>query len=136
MIDRRLLDDINYSVNCMIHYVPDIDVHKTNDKWQMPAETLRRKTGDCEDYAILKASMLVKQGVNKDLLRIAVVKESDGLPIHAVLLAPSTYTTGLWRWKKTRACTYVLDNKRDDLLRWECTPYTIIRLVKVDAYVA
>lgn len=136
MIDRRVLDNINYNVNCMICYMPDERAHKKPEHWQMPAETLSRKTGDCEDYAILKAHLLVREGIDKDLLRIAVVREGENMPFHAVLLAPSTYTTGIWKWKKTRPCTYVLDNKTDSLARWEQTPYEVVRLVKVDKYVA
>ena len=52
---------IDNRVNNMIEYKFD-DV----DYWQTPEETLNLKTGDCEDYAILKWQMMVDAGINSD----------------------------------------------------------------------
>lgn len=38
-------------------YVSDQDAHGQVEYWQGPAETMERMTGDCEDFAILLASM-------------------------------------------------------------------------------
>lgn len=41
-----------------IKYKSDWDQYGVDEFWQTPLETLKLKTGDCEDYAILGASML------------------------------------------------------------------------------
>lgn len=42
-------------------FVPD---EEGEDYWQTPAETIRRKKGDCEDLSILLSSMLIAAGVS------------------------------------------------------------------------
>jgi hypothetical protein len=49
-----------------IDYVPDVDGH-----WQTPAETLSRRAGDCEDYAILLCSLLRAYGVPAEDIYVA-----------------------------------------------------------------
>jgi len=47
---------INSNVNLNISYAPDED----RDVWQSPVETVDRKLGDCEDFAILKFFLMRK----------------------------------------------------------------------------
>lgn len=127
MIEWRALSDVNYGVNTTIRYKPDRTVHGKPEYWQKPSETLKLGTGDCEDYAILKAHLLVKHhGADPNDMQIVVVKEPGAKTLHAVLLARSTYTNGLLWWKKTHDCHYVLDNMRDDLVRWSKSSYELI----------
>lgn len=45
--------DVNSFVNETVSYVADV-----RDEWQSPDETMQRKAGDCEDYAVLKFTLL------------------------------------------------------------------------------
>lgn len=56
---------INNFVNTNIQYVSDEVNYKKVDYWASPSETLKRKRGDCEDFAILKYSLLLKNGVDE-----------------------------------------------------------------------
>lgn len=55
-----LLYQINKEVNEEIQYKDD---ESGNDYWQSPLETFTLKTGDCEDYAVLKWYKLLKNGI-------------------------------------------------------------------------
>jgi len=45
----------------------DINVHDVDDYWQAPKETLDRRSGDCEDYAIFIMYHLEKIGIDTTL---------------------------------------------------------------------
>jgi transglutaminase-like putative cysteine protease len=76
------------------------------DVWQTPEETWAIKSGDCEDYAILKYALLRKAGLPETAMMI-IVGEIASMPAnipHAWLLA---WVGDAWR---------VLDNKFDQLI--------------------
>jgi transglutaminase-like putative cysteine protease len=74
-----------------IKYVPDYEAYNWYDcltrngdfheYWQYPEETLAKRTGDCEDMAILMTSMLRAGGVPADKVYVAL--GSDGENNHA-----------------------------------------------------
>jgi hypothetical protein len=45
-----------------IRYESDIENYGDSDYWQFPTETLQRRSGDCEDFAFLAASLLRAKG--------------------------------------------------------------------------
>lgn len=55
------------------------------DVWSTPAETLWRGSGDCEDFAILKRSILMGLGVPDEKLFFTIVK-IPSVGHHAVLV--------------------------------------------------
>lgn len=61
-------DDI-IAINCLkwvmrnITYTPDKTVYGYDEYWAYPYQTLKRRKGDCDDGAILMASMMVANGV-------------------------------------------------------------------------
>lgn len=57
------IEEINSYVNKTISYKSD-----NIDYWQTPDETLSSKTGDCEDYVILKRAMLKRLGIDSMML--------------------------------------------------------------------
>lgn len=65
-------------------YVEDIVNWGRKDYWEAPYEFLQ-KSGDCEDYAIIKYMTLRQLGVPADDMRILVVKDSFRNLDHAVL---------------------------------------------------
>ena len=78
-------------------YKSDMQVWKVEDYWATPAEFLR-KSGDCEDYAIVKYYALRDLGVPASQLRIVALRDSIRGIGHAVLVV----------FMKDNA--YVLDN--------------------------
>lgn len=74
------VQEVNTYVNQRIKYKSD-GVNK--DYWQYPEETLQKHTGDCEDYAILKAALLHTDGiihiVQVDAQTYHAILEIDGL---------------------------------------------------------
>lgn len=78
------ITQVNSYVNKTIKPVGD---GEGKDYWQKPEETIKLGTGDCEDYAILKGSLLkdypqklsitrtLKDGTGHALLRVTIGKE-------------------------------------------------------------
>lgn len=109
------LDRINRTVNAA--YVPatDEEAHGVTDLWSHPTET-----ADCEDFVIAKRQALIEAGWPPEALLIGVTLGQEA-PYHAVLVV------------RTNAGELVLDNLRDDVLRWEDTGYSwVARQSKAD----
>ena len=135
MIPYNELDSINYDVNMAIRYRPDIEVHRRIDRWQTPEETMRLGTGDCEDYAILKAWRLAQLGHSVDDMRIVVVRVGDSKSLHAALYCDSQYDKGFLWWKKRNVpCTYILDNMTDNLYRPDQVRHTVINIYRAERF--
>jgi predicted transglutaminase-like cysteine proteinase len=108
-LDLDAIEQENLEINTKVHYVaepPGVDV------WQPPAYTWAHRSGDCEDYAILKYAMLLKSGLPEDRLRLVVgaiksLDAPDGRFPHAWCAA---YLEDAWR---------VLDNKFYHLIKPE-----------------
>lgn len=101
---RDKLNDINATVNGSIRYSRDADTYQTTDNWAKPSETLKRQTGDCEDFAILKMAALHASGVSLEDMSIVVLYDQKRRFYHAVLSvsAGDRY--------------YILDNMRNAVL--------------------
>ncbi len=84
-------------------YKQDPSVYKAPDYWAIPDE-FRRKSGDCEDYAIAKYFTLRKLGFPPEKLRIVVLKDTILKLAHAVL---AVYIDG---------DIYILDNLSRNVL--------------------
>jgi hypothetical protein len=95
---NRLYSDfdlIREWVAANIDYKRDIDAHSVYDFWQLPMETLERRTGDCEDLAILLCSMLRAYGIQSDDIYIAIGTPPGTDNYHAYLF--ERHTKGAWR---------------------------------------
>jgi predicted transglutaminase-like cysteine proteinase len=94
------------TVNAFFNQWPyrlDIEVYGTPDHWATPAEFLKR-SGDCEDYSIIKYFALKQIGFKTEKMRIVVVKDSIRNVAHAVLAVYFNETA------------YILDNLSDLVL--------------------
>ena len=78
-----------------VSYKSDQSVHGVRDYWQLPAETLKLSTGDCEDYAILLCTLLRAYGVPCDEVYVGVGCAEGGGSCHAYLF--ERYYKGIWR---------------------------------------
>lgn len=72
---------INDKVNSSIEYR-----HELDDEWQTPAETLKKRSGDCEDFAILKYALMLAGGIAEHMLML-IVGHIKGTGDHAFLIA-------------------------------------------------
>ncbi|WP_302413411.1 transglutaminase-like cysteine peptidase [uncultured Desulfovibrio sp.] len=84
-------------------YREDRDVWGREDYWAIPQEFLRR-SGDCEDYAIIKYFTLKELGLSPKTMRIVVVRDTVRNLGHAVL---AVYMDGT---------VYILDNLSNAIL--------------------
>lgn len=93
------LAEINRSWNLFITYKPD----SLKDHWQSPNETIKLRTGDCEDISIAKMlDPALRKSFPTDQLRLSYVHTPEGVP-HMVLIVGSG------------ADSLVLDNLFDDI---------------------
>jgi predicted transglutaminase-like cysteine proteinase len=88
--DREKLDKVNQFFNTRIRFVNDIDLWGVQDYWATPFETLCRKAGDCEDFAIAKFFTLKAIGMPEEKLNIMYVKALQYGIAHMVLAYYST----------------------------------------------
>lgn len=105
----NLLVQVNTYVNSKIKPVSDQDQYNVAEKWTYPTSA-----GDCEDYALLKKRYLQSMGFNPSELLMTVLLDEKGEG-HAVLTIV------------TDNGDFVLDNRRDDILRWDQTPYKFLK---------
>ncbi|MEP5938645.1 MAG: transglutaminase-like cysteine peptidase [Erythrobacter sp.] len=84
-----LLSKVNAWVNRSITYKDD----RGGDAWASAKETLSKRAGDCEDYAILKMQMLHAAGIAKKDLMLTLARDNMAGNDHAVLLVR---TEGHW----------------------------------------
>lgn len=98
------LEAINWYVNKRIRYVDDQQQYRRADVWSTADESLNRRKGDCEDYAIAKLQMLRRAGLADRDLYLVILKDLVRRADHAVLVA------------RANGHMYVLDNGTDELL--------------------
>lgn len=75
----------NDAANNLIKYQNDIKTYGSFDYWASAAETIKRGAGDCEDFAILKQTLLRAMGVPDKSLSIIVLRDNSRNLYHAVL---------------------------------------------------
>ncbi|MAI08954.1 MAG: hypothetical protein CMF61_08355 [Magnetococcales bacterium] len=81
---KELLKDVNAFIN-QWPYIEDAKNWKKSDYWASPIEFLD-KSGDCEDYAIIKYVTLKELGFDPKKMRIVVVMDKLRLLNHAILV--------------------------------------------------
>lgn len=79
-------DLVNRFVNNRVRFADDERRHGRPDVWSTAGETLRRGTGDCEDYAIAKLQLLRRAGFSDRDLYLVVLKDLVRRQDHAVLV--------------------------------------------------
>ena len=81
-LTKNDLAEINRSWNLFITYKPD----SLQDHWQSPNETIKLRTGDCEDISIAKMlDPALRKSFPADQLRLSYVHTPQGEP-HMVLI--------------------------------------------------
>ena len=98
------LADINRGINRLVTYRRDKAVYGSLDHWARPAEILKRRAGDCEDFAILKMTALANAGIPFESMSLVVLQDRQKGVFHAVL----SVSTG--------SGNFILDNVRNEVL--------------------
>ena len=99
------LSFVNSSINRAIAYKKDSVVYGKFDYWAKPSEILERRAGDCEDFAILKMTALLRAGIPAQSMSLVVLQDRRRGFFHAVL----SVSTG--------SGTFILDNLSNLVLR-------------------
>lgn len=105
----NLVYQVNSFVNGKIAPMSDEELYGKPEYWTLPTDA-----GDCEDYLLLKKHYLEGLGFPSSALLITVVLDEKAQG-HAVL----TVTTDKG--------DFVLDNRRNDVLRWSDTGYSYLK---------
>lgn len=86
MSKRDMLRRINAHVNREVAYISD-DIHYgRRDFWAKPSETISKRAGDCEDFAILKMHLLRAAGYPADKIRLVLGRDLAANQDHAFLV--------------------------------------------------
>ena len=96
MTDQQKTVAVNDFFNTRIRWVQDPEAWGQKDYWATPLETMAKRMGDCEDFAIAKYATLVLAGVDVNKLRITYVKARMGGPyskIHEAHMVLAYYPT-------------------------------------------
>lgn len=104
-----LIDQVNSYVNGKIKPMSDLELYGEAERWTYPVDA-----GDCEDYLLLKKRYLMGLGFPQEALLGTVVLDEQGEG-HAVLTVV------------TDKGEYILDNRRNDILRWNQTNYAFLK---------
>ncbi|MER9300437.1 transglutaminase-like cysteine peptidase [Mesorhizobium sp. M0621] len=99
------LSFVNSSVNRLIAYRKDSIVYGKLDYWAKPSEILERRAGDCEDFAILKMTALLRAGIPTQSMALVVLQDRKRGFFHAVL----SVSTG--------SGTFILDSLSNTVVR-------------------
>jgi predicted transglutaminase-like cysteine proteinase len=113
--ELELVKKINSQINEATHEISDRRQYKLPDYWALPTEA----GGDCEDFALLKKRELVRLGVDPRRLLLATVLDQRRIP-HAVLVY------------RTPNGDLLLDNQRDQLVKWAQSRYIFLRMQNPD----
>jgi predicted transglutaminase-like cysteine proteinase len=104
----RMLVEVNRKVNTVPAF-NDVDIYGVEEFWNYPIDA-----ADCEDFALQKRKLLMRQGFSQSNLLITVVLQPDGSG-HAVLTI------------RSEGGDLVLDNLRDEISIWSETEYTYVK---------
>lgn len=106
----RQINDVNRAVNGAIRPLTDMEHWNVIDRWDFAEDGY----GDCEDYQLLKRRRLAELGFPRRAMVVTVVldERNEG---HAVLMV------------RTDRGDLILDNKRNDVLPWQRTPYVYVK---------
>lgn len=109
--EMGVLRAVNSRANRIIRSITDLQQYQMAERWALPS----KMGGDCEDYALAKKRDLIRTGFPAEQLLIATLLDRKRQS-HAVLVV------------KTGVQDLVLDNLTDQILPWQKTGYTFLRM--------
>ena len=114
-----IYEEIFYKVMRHFVWVSDKELHPTYwDHWDSYADEIERGEtvkGDCDNFAMTCAELLVRAGIDKHLIRLAACQLWSG-ENHLVCIAAG----------------WCLDNTQRGVWAWNTMPYTWISSMRMD----
>lgn len=115
---RELADKIFKQVKDLFIWTSDMEVFKVSDFWRSFANEVERGEifkGDCDDFSLSCAELLIRKGIEKSKIRLAlcIVETGDG---HLVCIVDN----------------FVLDNRQRSVMEWDKLPYQWIESMRMD----
>ena len=113
-----VISEVFHQVKALFHYAPDdVTFPRTPDHWDTYADEVEHNeafNGDCDDFSMTCADLLIRAGISKDEIRLAtcVTVDKEG---HMVCIADG----------------YVLDCVVLELCPWNWLNYTWIESMKM-----
>lgn len=101
--------NINNKVNTTVRPLTDMEIWGREEVWSYPGAV-----GDCEDFVLLKRSMLMDAGISPANLLVTVVRQANG-DGHAVLTV------------RTDRGEFILDNLVGEIRDWRDTEYEYLK---------
>ncbi len=80
------IETVNAWVNARLSFVDDFKSVGGSDQWASAAQTLQKKVGDCEDYAIAKMQLLRWLGIDASDLYLVIAHDLVRRTDHAILV--------------------------------------------------
>ncbi|TGQ63910.1 transglutaminase [Mesorhizobium sp. M00.F.Ca.ET.186.01.1.1] len=96
---------VNSGINHLIAYRKDSAVYGKLDYWAKPSEILAKRAGDCEDFAILKMTALLRAGIPAQSMSLVILQDRKRGFFHAVLAV------------STASGAFILDSLGDKVLK-------------------
>jgi len=103
------LQRLTVKINGAVKPVSDLELYGVAEYWTYPVDA-----GDCEDYALVKRRILMKEGVSPSNLLLTVLRRPNGEG-HAVLTV------------RTDVGDLILDNLNDLVMNWDETKYEFLK---------
>lgn len=97
---RQYLAIVNSWANWHLRFEED----GAHDSWSSPLATFKRGSGDCEDFAMAKMTLLENAGIRPEDMFLILVRERERPVDHAVLAV------------RNEQVLYVLDNRTDAVM--------------------
>lgn len=101
---------VNSGINQLIAYRKDKATYGKLDYWATPEETLNQRSGDCEDFAILKMAALLEAGVPATSMSLVVLQDKKRNFFHAILSV------------STSSGTFILDSLNNKVVKDSALP--------------
>jgi predicted transglutaminase-like cysteine proteinase len=76
---------VHQAVVGYVQYAEDRQIYGVDDRWATPGETLSRRRGDCEDFAILEMMLLQAVGISRSDIYLTVGADLVVRRDHALL---------------------------------------------------
>jgi len=103
------LQRLTVKINAAVKPVSDLELYGVDEYWTYPVDA-----GDCEDYALKKRRILMREGVSPSNLLLTVLRRPNGEG-HAVLTV------------RTDIGDVILDNLNDLVMNWDETKYNFLK---------
>ncbi len=102
-----------------LQWVEDKELWQQDDYWATPDESLTKKAGDCEDFAIAKYFSLLDAGIAVEQLKISYVRIRESQQSHVVLAYYGADKSDPWILDNINPQLLPLSKRQDLQMKYE-----------------